>query len=78
MWTNWFEVYMTPVFKITFPFNKINPLETAGLGKILHTFAVSIGALQMLPLILENPPFPCIITIFLNKILLKIKNVSIF
>ena len=27
-----------------------------------------MGMLQVLSLILENPPFPCIITIFLNKI----------
>ena len=57
---------MAPVFKITFQLTKINPLETAGVGQILHTFVVSIGTLQMLPLILENSPFPCDIAIFLN------------
>ena len=41
-------------------------METAGVGQILHTFVVSIGTLQMLPLILENSPFPCDIAIFLN------------
>ena len=44
------------------------------LGKILHTFAVSIGTLQMLPLVLENSPISCIIAVLLNKILLEIKT----
>ena len=48
------------------------------MDKILHTFAVSIETLQILPLILENSPFPWIIAIFLKKILLEIKTFSSF
>ena len=50
----------------------------ADLGKILHIFAASMGMLQMLPLILENSPFPCIIAIFWNKLLLEIRTFSNF
>ena len=39
-------------------------------------FAASMKTLQMLPLILENSPFPCIIAIFLNKILLVITTLT--
>ena len=46
----------------------------ADLGTILHMFAASMGMLQMLPLILENSSFPCIIAIFLNKLLLEIRT----
>ena len=45
---------------------------------MLHTFAVSIGTLQMLLLILRNSPFLCIIAIFLNKIILEIKTFGNF
>ena len=55
-------LYLRTLFNLT----TINPLETADLGKILHTFVASMGTLQMLPLILENSPFPCINAIFLN------------
>ena len=48
------------------------------MDKILHTFAVSIETLQILPLILENSPFPWVIAIFLKKILLEIKTFSSF
>ena len=65
-------------FRSRYNLTTINPLETAGLGRILHTFAGSMSILQILPLILENSPFPCIIAIFLNKILLEIKTFSIF
>ena len=34
--------------------------------------------LQMIPLILKSPPFPCIVTIFQNKFLLEIKICSNF
>ena len=40
----------------------------------IHIFATSMGMLQVLPLILENPPFPCITAIFLIKILLEIRT----
>ena len=62
--------------KPRFSLMTVNLLETAGLGKMLHIFAISIGTLQMLPLIIENWPFLCIIAIFLNKILLEIKTLS--
>ena len=52
---------MTPVLRYRFNLTTINPLETAGLGKILHILVASTGMLQMLPLILVNSPFPCII-----------------
>ena len=65
-----------PVFKILFSLTIINPLETVANGKILHVFAVSMGMLQMLPLILQNSPFSCIIDIYLNKILLETSNIS--
>ena len=51
-------------------------MGTAGLGKILHIFAASKGMLQMLPLILENSPFPCVIAFLLQNILLEINNFS--
>ena len=38
-------MYLKPRFNLT----TINPLEPAGLGKILHIFATSMGALEMLP-----------------------------
>ena len=63
-------LYSRSLFSLT----TINPLETAGLGKKLHIFPASAGMLQMLPLILKNSPFPCIIAIFLNKILLEIRT----
>ena len=58
--------------RFRFSLTTINPLEIAGLGKILHIFAASIGVLKMLPLILENSPFPCIFTIFLKKLSWKL------
>ena len=61
-----------------FSLTTINPLETAGLCKVLHIFAAIMEILQMLPLILENSPFACIIAIFLNKIILEIKTFSSF
>ena len=78
MWANWFEVCITLYLRSLFNLTKINPLETGGHDKILHTFQVSIRTLQMLPLILENSTFPCIIAIFLNKILSEIKTLSNF
>ena len=66
--------YLRSRFNLT----TVNPLETAGLGKIFHIFAASIGLLQVLPLIFENSAFSCIIAIFLNKILLEIKAFSNF
>ena len=56
----------------------INPLETVGLGKILHIFAAFLLMLKVFPLILENSSFPCIIAIVLNKIPLEIKSLSNF
>ena len=56
----------------------MSPLETDGLGKMLHIFAISMGMLERLPIILENLTFPCIIAFFLNKILLEIRTFSIF
>ena len=41
-----------------------NLFEPAGLGKILHIFAVSMGILQILPLIFTNFPFPWIMANF--------------
>ena len=64
LWTNWFEIYMTPYSRSRFSLTKINPLETAGLGKILHKFAISIGTLQILCLISENSSIPRTIAIF--------------
>ena len=46
--------------------SNIKPLETAGLGKILHICLVSIEMLQILTLFLEDSS--CIVAIFLNKI----------
>ena len=68
--------------KYTFPFyirsrfnlTTINQLESSGVHKILHVFAASVG---MFPLFLENSPFPCIFSIFLNNILLRIKTFQI-
>ena len=66
---------MAPAFKILYKFNgKSNPLETAGLGRMLHIFVVSLRMLQIFPLILENSLLPWIILIFLNKIFLEIKT----
>ena len=48
----------------------------AGLGKILRIFAAFMGMLQMLPLILENSPFLCVIAFLLQNILLEINNFS--
>ena len=61
-------------------FNKttIYPLETAGLGKMSDMFLASAGMLQMLPLILENSAFSCIIAILLNNNLFEIRTFSIF
>ena len=42
-------VYVYNVLKSRFNLTTINPLEPAGLGKILHIFATSMGALEMLP-----------------------------
>ena len=66
---------MAHVFKISFSFNH-NLLETSDLGKMIHIFAAFIGTFQMLPLILENSPLPCIIAIFFNKIPLEIMTFS--
>ena len=55
---------MTPYLRSRFSLTKINPLETAGLGKILHKFAISIGTLQILCLISENSSIPRTIAIF--------------
>ena len=60
--------YAWPLYlRSRFNLTTTNPLETAGLGEILHKFPVSIGMLQMFFLILEISPFPCIIAFFLNK-----------
>ena len=56
----------------------INHMETAGLGKMWHIFAASLGMLQMLSLILENSPFLYIVVISLNKILMKVKTCCSF
>ena len=55
--------YTWPLYlRSRFNLTTINPLEIAGLGKMLHIFAGSAAMLlQMLPLILENSPFPCIL-----------------
>ena len=77
---NWLSLYMNPVFKISFQFINLfsKLIHWKLLGKILHIFAASMGMLQMLPLILENSPFPYSIVIFLNKIILEITTFSIF
>ena len=67
-------LYLRSLYSLT----TITPLETAGLSKILHIFGAYIGTLQMLPLILINSPFPCIIAIILNKIPLEIGTFSYF
>lgn len=69
--TNQFLIYMTPVFKMPFNLVTINPLEIAGLSTMLYIFSASMGVLHIVPIILKNSSFPCIITIFLNKILLE-------
>ena len=70
---------MAPAFKILYKCNgKLNPLETAGLGRMLNIFVVSLRMLQIFPLILEFSPLPWIILIFLNKIFLEIKTFSNF
>ena len=56
----------------------INPLKSAGFGETFHRFPAFMGMLQMLPLVLKNAPFPCIIAIFRNKILLEIRSFSNF
>ena len=53
-------------------------MGTAGLRKILQIFAASMRVLQMLQLILENSPFPCVIAFLLQNNLLKINNFSSF
>ena len=68
---------MTPVLKISF-LTTINPNETAALGKILYILAASMEMLQMLSLILKNSVFQCIISTFLNKIVLEITTFSNF
>ena len=55
------QIHMTCIYN-----SNIKPLETAGLGKILHIFSVSIEMLQILTLISEDSS--CIVAIFLNKI----------
>lgn len=47
-------------------------MENAGLVKVLHLFAASMGMLQMRPLLLKNLLFLRIAAIFLNKICLGI------
>ena len=65
--------YAWPLYlRSRFNLTTTNPLETAGLGEILDKFPVSIGMLQILFLILEISRFPCVIAIFLNKIVLGI------
>ena len=59
-----------------FSLTKINPLEMAGLCKMLHMFAASMDMFQMCSLILQNRSFPFIVAIFLNKILLDIRTFS--
>ena len=49
-----------------------NPMENAGLVKVLHLFAASMGMLQMRPLLLKNLLFLRIAAIFWNKICLGI------
>ena len=73
-----FKIYMTPVYKIPFYLDHNESIGTSGLGKIMHIFAASTEMLLMLHLILQNSPFPCIIAIFLNKILLEIRVFSKF
>ena len=51
-------------FSSRFNFTTINPFESACLGNISHISAVSMGILQMLPLIFANSLFPCITTLF--------------
>ena len=46
----------TLYFRSCFILTTINPLETAGLDKILDIFAASIGTLQMHLLILQISP----------------------
>ena len=58
----------TLVLKSHFNLTTIIPLETADLFGMLGIFAVSMGTLQMLPLILENSPFRCIIAYLLNSL----------
>ena len=59
-----------------FNFIAISPLQSVGLGKILHISADYVGKLRKFSFIFENTPFPCIIAIFLNKILFEIKILS--
>ena len=75
LWTKYTRrLHLRSRFNLT----TINPLETAGLGKIFHIFVASEGMLQMLPLILENSPFPHINAVFLNKIPSEIRTFSCF
>ena len=47
--------------------NNTYPPWTADSGKMLHILAVSMRTFQALLLILENSPFSCIPSIFLDK-----------
>ena len=62
--------------KFHFNWAIINPLETASLGKMFNIFAVLLECCKMLPLIIKNSPFLCIIAIFLNNNLWKIRCLS--
>ena len=75
--TNWFLIYMTPIFKMLFNLMTVNPLQIAGLSTMLYIFPASMEMLHIIPIILKNSAFPRIITIFLNKILLE-KDFFIF
>ena len=65
VWTNWFKIHMAPAFKIPF---SINPWKLLTLAKYcIYLQLLWERYIQMLPLIIENSPFPCIIAIFLSK-----------
>ena len=75
MRTSWFKIYITLYLGSCFSLETTYPLWTADFSKILHVFVVSLGTLQTLPLILENSSFPCIIAVFLNKMLKEVKAI---
>ena len=80
MRTNRFKIYMITVFKIAFNLTTMNPLIHWKLLVLIkcYIFTASTGMLKMLPLILENSPFPCLISNFLNNNILEIRTFSIF
>ena len=69
MWANWFKLYTAQYLRSCFNLWMTDPSLTADFGKILCVFAVSMGRLQTLLLVLENSPFLCIMAVFLNKFL---------